>query len=326
MMTVLIRAATRRSSCAATRSTDRLGWVLESNRSPAISTTSTRSRSARSIVAVKAANCRSRCAAACSPRSACRAPRCTSAVWRRRSMRLDQSSVRRAVTVRRPGGLPESPFGPQRRPAGLVRARSPHCPRPPPGISPAIVTGRVSRARVLSDEISECPRAPEATPTCHRAAMSDPKSRSILRRQSTGAPRAGTPDRTWATRPGSAPPLVTDGWRPCARHTTRTQRPSDLALGGGAHVTYVDRTLNCVDCGVEFIHSAADQEFYTQKGFSSDPKRCASCRASRRATRDTGYDVRDIGGPRGYQRGGDRPNPEDFPGAWSHGGDPGQAP
>jgi len=70
-------------------------------------------------------------------------------------------------------------------------------------------------------------------------------------------------------------------------------------------VTYADRTLTCVDCGVEFIHSAADQEYYAQKGFSSDPKRCASCRASRRASRDAGYDVRDIGGPRGYERGDD---------------------
>ena len=77
-------------------------------------------------------------------------------------------------------------------------------------------------------------------------------------------------------------------------------------------MTYVDRTLNCVDCGVEFIHSAADQEYYVQKGFSSDPKRCTSCRASRRAARDGGFDVRDIGGPRGYERGDDRPNREYF--------------
>ena len=61
-------------------------------------------------------------------------------------------------------------------------------------------------------------------------------------------------------------------------------------------MTYVDRTLSCVDCGVEFIHSAADQEFYAQKGFVSDPKRCTGCRASRRSMRETsGYDVRDIG-------------------------------
>ena len=72
-------------------------------------------------------------------------------------------------------------------------------------------------------------------------------------------------------------------------------------------MTYLDRTIPCVDCGVEFIHSAADQEFYAQKGFVSDPKRCTSCRASRRAARDGGYDVREIGGPRGYERGDDRP-------------------
>ena len=71
-------------------------------------------------------------------------------------------------------------------------------------------------------------------------------------------------------------------------------------------MTYADRMLNCVDCGVEFIHSAADQEYYVQKGFASDPKRCASCRASRRASRDGGYDAQDIGGPRGYERGDDR--------------------
>lgn len=60
-------------------------------------------------------------------------------------------------------------------------------------------------------------------------------------------------------------------------------------------MTYVDRTLTCVDCGAPFVHSAADQEYYAQKGFVSDPKRCASCRASRRAMRDSG----DAGRPAG---------------------------
>ena len=39
-----------------------------------------------------------------------------------------------------------------------------------------------------------------------------------------------------------------------------------------------------------------------EKGFASDPKRCVSCRASRRASRDTGYTASDLGGPRGYER------------------------
>lgn len=76
-------------------------------------------------------------------------------------------------------------------------------------------------------------------------------------------------------------------------------------------MTYVDRSLTCVDCAVEFIHSAADQEYYAEKGFSSEPKRCPSCRAYRRATRD-GDDVRSMGGPRGYERTDDRSSREYF--------------
>ena len=37
-------------------------------------------------------------------------------------------------------------------------------------------------------------------------------------------------------------------------------------------MTYVDRTLNCVDCGVEFIHSAADQEYYVAEGVRQRPE------------------------------------------------------
>ena len=75
--------------------------------------------------------------------------------------------------------------------------------------------------------------------------------------------------------------------RPRCRSPT-SYHPRLRAPGRSILVTFVDRTLNCVDCGVEFIHSAADQEYYPQKGFTSDPKRCASCRAYRRATRDGG--------------------------------------
>ncbi len=68
-------------------------------------------------------------------------------------------------------------------------------------------------------------------------------------------------------------------------------------------MSYVDRTLTCVDCG--WSSSTQPQtRSSTQKGFVSDPKRCTSCRASRRNMRETsGYDVHDIGGPRGYERG-----------------------
>lgn len=48
-----------------------------------------------------------------------------------------------------------------------------------------------------------------------------------------------------------------------------------------------DRTITCFDCGNEFEFSAGEQEFYAQRGFTEPPKRCASCRAIRKAARGT---------------------------------------
>jgi CxxC-x17-CxxC domain-containing protein len=52
-------------------------------------------------------------------------------------------------------------------------------------------------------------------------------------------------------------------------------------------VAYTDKTLVCVDCGMEFTFSAADQEFHAARGYQ-DPKRCPSCRQARRAERGGG--------------------------------------
>ena len=50
-----------------------------------------------------------------------------------------------------------------------------------------------------------------------------------------------------------------------------------------------DRTLTCAECDSEFTFSADDQEFHASRGYE-DPKRCPSCRQTRRGG---GY-----GGPR----------------------------
>jgi hypothetical protein len=50
------------------------------------------------------------------------------------------------------------------------------------------------------------------------------------------------------------------------------------------HVAYTDQVINCSDCGIDFVFSASEQEFFAQKGFTSAPKRCPSCRAQRRAS------------------------------------------
>ena len=51
---------------------------------------------------------------------------------------------------------------------------------------------------------------------------------------------------------------------------------------------YEDKTLNCVECGSEFEFTASEQEFYAEKGFSNEPKRCPDCRAARKKKRYSG--------------------------------------
>ena len=45
---------------------------------------------------------------------------------------------------------------------------------------------------------------------------------------------------------------------------------------------YEDRTLVCNECGQEFVFTAGEQEFYAEKGFANDPKKCKACRDARK--------------------------------------------
>ncbi|RLC91171.1 MAG: zinc-binding protein [Chloroflexi bacterium] len=46
---------------------------------------------------------------------------------------------------------------------------------------------------------------------------------------------------------------------------------------------YVDKTLQCSDCGASFTFSADEQELFASRGYTNEPKRCSLCRASRRS-------------------------------------------
>jgi CxxC-x17-CxxC domain-containing protein len=45
---------------------------------------------------------------------------------------------------------------------------------------------------------------------------------------------------------------------------------------------FEDRTLICNECGQEFVFTAGEQEFYQEKGFTNDPKKCKACRDARK--------------------------------------------
>jgi CxxC-x17-CxxC domain-containing protein len=61
---------------------------------------------------------------------------------------------------------------------------------------------------------------------------------------------------------------------------------------------YTDRAMNCLDCGQEFMFTAGEQEFYAQRGFTEAPKRCPSCRAVRKAQRNSAGGGDSYGGGR----------------------------
>ena len=41
---------------------------------------------------------------------------------------------------------------------------------------------------------------------------------------------------------------------------------------------YQDKTIVCKDCGVDFTFTAGEQQFYAEKGFDNEPKKCKDCR------------------------------------------------
>jgi CxxC-x17-CxxC domain-containing protein len=56
----------------------------------------------------------------------------------------------------------------------------------------------------------------------------------------------------------------------------------------GGKIMFEDKVLVCVDCGKEFIWTAGEQEFYAERGFQNEPKRCPDCRKNRKSQRNGG--------------------------------------
>jgi len=47
---------------------------------------------------------------------------------------------------------------------------------------------------------------------------------------------------------------------------------------------FQDRVLKCIDCGTEFVFTAGEQQFYKDKNFKNEPKRCKTCKTKRQAS------------------------------------------
>ena len=60
-----------------------------------------------------------------------------------------------------------------------------------------------------------------------------------------------------------------------------------------------DKILTCRDCGSTFTFTEGEQDFYAQKGYS-EPMRCPSCRAAKKAARSNGGYSDSYGNGGGY--------------------------
>lgn len=45
---------------------------------------------------------------------------------------------------------------------------------------------------------------------------------------------------------------------------------------------FADKTLKCMECGQDFVFTANEQKFYSEKGFQNEPKRCPACRQAKK--------------------------------------------
>jgi len=55
---------------------------------------------------------------------------------------------------------------------------------------------------------------------------------------------------------------------------------------------FQDRILSCVDCSAEFVWTAGEQQFFADKNFNNEPKRCKACKG-KRASRSAGAVTRE---------------------------------
>lgn len=50
-------------------------------------------------------------------------------------------------------------------------------------------------------------------------------------------------------------------------------------------MAFQNKTLLCMECGIEFEFTAEQQEQFLERGYTKEPKRCTPCREKHRAER-----------------------------------------
>ncbi|HEY8368567.1 MAG TPA: zinc-ribbon domain containing protein [Thermodesulfobacteriota bacterium] len=53
-------------------------------------------------------------------------------------------------------------------------------------------------------------------------------------------------------------------------------------------MAFTDKQITCVQCGNTFVFTAGEQEFYQEKGYTNEPKRCRACREEAKRAKSGG--------------------------------------
>jgi len=51
---------------------------------------------------------------------------------------------------------------------------------------------------------------------------------------------------------------------------------------------FEDKYLKCIDCGTEFVFTAGEQQFYHDRDFRNEPKRCKPCKTRKQNSGERG--------------------------------------
>jgi hypothetical protein len=54
-------------------------------------------------------------------------------------------------------------------------------------------------------------------------------------------------------------------------------------------MSFLEKSIQCVDCGTTFTFTVGEQEFFASKGFTQEPKRCSECRKAKRQQNGGSY-------------------------------------
>lgn len=60
-----------------------------------------------------------------------------------------------------------------------------------------------------------------------------------------------------------------------------SQFESENGTQSSQNSQFVDLTLNCIDCGKDFVWTSGEQSFFYDKGLKNPPKRCKPCKQAK---------------------------------------------